>query len=41
MLQIVSDLTIILCDNMLIITMTKNPVFHARSKHKELRHHFI
>ncbi|XP_047339512.1 secreted RxLR effector protein 161-like [Impatiens glandulifera] len=33
--------TIIHCDNMLAIAMTKNPVFHARSKHIELRHHFI
>ncbi|XP_047328669.1 uncharacterized mitochondrial protein AtMg00810-like [Impatiens glandulifera] len=33
--------TIIHCDNMSAIVMTKNPVFHARSKHIELRHHFI
>ncbi|CAL1407137.1 unnamed protein product [Linum trigynum] len=33
--------TIIHCDNMSAIAMTKNPVFHARSKHIELRHHFI
>jgi hypothetical protein len=26
---------------MLAITMIKNPIFHARSKHIELRHHFI
>ncbi|KAI5345722.1 hypothetical protein L3X38_013599 [Prunus dulcis] len=26
------------CDNMSTIVMTKNPVFHSRSKHIELRH---
>lgn len=29
------------CDNRSTIAMTKNPVFHSRSKHIELRHHFI
>jgi hypothetical protein len=28
-------------DNMSAIVMIKNPVFHARTKHIELRHHFI
>ena len=28
-------------DNMSTIAMTKNPVFHSRTKHIELRHHFI
>ena len=23
------------------IAMTKNPIFHARKKHIELRHHFV
>ena len=33
---------IVICyDNMSTIAMTKNPVFHARTKHIELRHHFI
>ena len=39
--QNILDPTTILCDNMLAIAMTKNPIFHARSKHVELRHHFI
>ena len=33
--------TVIYCDNMSAIAMTKNPIFHSRSKHIELRHHFI
>lgn len=33
--------TTIFCDNMSAVAMTKNPVFHVRSKHIELRHHFI
>ena len=28
-------------DNMSTIAMTKNPVFHSRSKHIEIRHHYI
>ena len=33
---------IVICyDNMSTIAMTKNPVFHARTKHIELRHQFI
>uniref|UniRef100_A0A803L0D4 Reverse transcriptase Ty1/copia-type domain-containing protein n=1 Tax=Chenopodium quinoa TaxID=63459 RepID=A0A803L0D4_CHEQI len=33
--------TTIYCDNMSAIAMTKNPVFHSRTKHIEIRHHFI
>ncbi|PKA45938.1 Retrovirus-related Pol polyprotein from transposon TNT 1-94 [Apostasia shenzhenica] len=33
--------TEIFCDNKATISMTKNPVFHGRTKHIELRHHFI
>ena len=33
--------TTIYCDNMSAIALTNNPVFHARSKHIDLRHHFI
>jgi hypothetical protein len=29
------------CDNQSTISMTKNPVFHSRSKHIDIRHHFI
>ncbi|KAL0410959.1 UNVERIFIED_CONTAM: Retrovirus-related Pol polyprotein from transposon TNT 1-94 [Sesamum latifolium] len=33
--------TTIFCENMSAIAMAKNLVFHARSKHIELRHHFF
>ena len=33
--------TIIHCDNMSAIAITKNLVFHSRTKHIELHHHFI
>lgn len=39
--QKVAHPTTVFCDNQSAIAMTKNPVFHARSKHIELRHHFI
>lgn len=29
------------CDNMGAIKLSHNPVFHARSKHIEIQHHFI
>ena len=29
------------CDNRSAIAWTKNPVFHARTKHIEVKHHFI
>ena len=29
------------CDNTSSINLTKNPVQHSRSKHIEVRHHFI
>ncbi|KAG6494325.1 hypothetical protein ZIOFF_049349 [Zingiber officinale] len=36
-----TDPTLIYCDNQSAISMTKNPVFHGRSKHIELRHNYI
>ncbi|KAI4380702.1 hypothetical protein MLD38_006864 [Melastoma candidum] len=38
--QKVDEPTTIVCDNQSAIVMTKNLVFHARSKHIELRHRF-
>ena len=29
------------CDNKSIISMMKNPMFHGRTKHREIRYHFI
>ena len=31
----------LLCDNKSAIKLTKNPVQHARTKHIDVRHHFI
>ena len=31
----------IMCDNTSVIQMSKNPVFHSRTKHIDIRHHFI
>lgn len=33
--------TTIYCENMSAIVLTKNIVFHTKSKHIELRYHFI
>ena len=31
----------LLCDNLNVVYMTKNPAFHARTKHIELDFHFV
>ena len=31
----------ILCDSQSAIALAKNPVFHARTKHIDVRHHFV
>ncbi|WOG83036.1 hypothetical protein DCAR_0102210 [Daucus carota subsp. sativus] len=33
--------TEIFCDNVAAISMSKNPAFHSRTKHIDIRHHFI
>ena len=35
------DVTDIICDNQSCIKMTENPMFHDKSKHIEVRYHFI
>jgi hypothetical protein len=37
----VSDPTVIYCDNLSSIQLTKNLVFHARTKHIEVHYHFV
>eukprot|EP00253_Pinus_taeda_P024837 PITA_24837 len=37
----VLDTTVILCDSQSQIRLSDNPVFHDRSKHTDIRHHFI
>ena len=37
----VLDTIVILCDNQSGIRLSKNPVFHDRSKHIDIRYHFI
>jgi len=29
------------CDNKSAITMTRNPIFHSKTKHIALKHHFF
>ena len=35
------DVVSILCDNTSAIDLSKNPVLHSRSKHIDVRHHFL
>ena len=35
------DTTVILCDNQSGIHLSRNPVFHDRSKHIDNRYHFV
>ena len=35
------DVMTIFCDNLSAINISKNPVLHSRTKHIDIRHHFI
>ncbi|GJT39428.1 hypothetical protein Tco_0939293 [Tanacetum coccineum] len=35
------DDVLIMCDNKCTIDLSKNPVQHSRTKHIEIRHHFL
>ena len=30
-----------MCDNVSVISISKNPIQHSRTKHIEIRHHFL
>ena len=36
-----TEQVLIYCDNQSSISLAKNPEYHARSKHIDIRHHFI
>ena len=38
---IVLDTLVVYCDNISAINISKNPVQHSRTKHIDIRHHFI
>ncbi|KAK9675641.1 hypothetical protein RND81_11G020800 [Saponaria officinalis] len=40
-LQVQNGATELFCDNKSTISMTKNPAFHSRTKHIDIRYHFI
>jgi hypothetical protein len=35
------EMTVVHCDNQSCIKLTKNPIFHGRSKHIDMRYHYI
>lgn len=39
--QISGSNTLIFCDNIAPIILTKNPIQHSRTKHIEIKHYFI
>ena len=39
--DLIFNITPIMCDNTSAINLSKNPVNHSRTKHIEVRHHFL
>ena len=37
----ITELPILHCDNQSAIMLARNPVFHSKTKHKEVKYHFI
>ena len=37
----VLDSTVIHCDNLSCVKLSENPVFHEKSKHIEIKYHYI
>lgn len=35
------DIMTLYCDNLIAINISKNPIQHSRTKHIDIRHHFI
>ena len=35
------DVTVIFCDNQSCVKLSENPVFHDRSKHIDMKYHYI
>ena len=40
-LLFLQDATCIHCDNQICVKLSKNPVFHDKSKHIEIKYHYI
>ncbi|PNX62422.1 gag-pol polyprotein, partial [Trifolium pratense] len=39
--NVVQDAMALYCDNLSAINISKNPIQHSRTKHIDIRHHFI
>ena len=39
--NVTQDVITLFCDNLSAINISKNPIQHSRTKHIDIRHHFI